>query len=138
MRSERNTSSPLELVTVTRKSVAKQGEVDFLPVRKRKKRKRKKKRKAKLSWDMAWGFLFLLVAINLFFTEGGFLQLLKTKGQMKEGEKYLSYILEENKGLEGEIKKILHDSSYQKKIAREHLGAIAADEYMVIFSKESK
>ena len=44
----------------------------------------------------------------------------------------------ENAELIQEINKIKTSPSYQKKLARDHLGVIAKDEYLVLFSRESE
>lgn len=128
-------SKPLELAVVSRKKVAKAGEdIEFVnPLVKRRKRSAKKS-KFQFSLDMAIGIVFFIITVNLFFTSGGIIDLIQSKGRIMEGEKYLSTLEAENDKIRDEIRKLQHNSSYQKKIAREHLGAIEKDEYIVIFS----
>lgn len=126
----------VELVTVSRKRVAKAGEeVELInPIAKKRSRSQQKKKSFKLSMDLVFGMLFFLMGVNLFFTGGGIIDLIQSKARIGEGEKYLSQVKTDNQKIREEIKKLQHSSSYQKKIAREHLGAIAQDEYLVIFS----
>ena len=126
----------VELVTVSRKRVAKAGEKTELinPIVKKRSRNNTKKRGIKFSLDLVVGVIFFLMSVNLFFTSGGIIDLIQSKARIVEGEKYLSQVKNDNQKIQIEIKKLQHSSSYQKKIAREHLGAIAKDEYLVIFS----
>jgi cell division protein FtsB len=43
----------------------------------------------------------------------------------------------ENKDLKTEITKIQLDRNYQKQLAKEHLGVIAADEFLILFAGEN-
>ena len=127
----------VELVTVSRKRTAKAGEdVEFInPIVKRrsKSKSRSKKKGFRFSLDLVIGLIFFFMGVNLFFTSGGIIDLIQSKARIGEGEKYLSQVVNDNQKIKEEITKLQHSSSYQKKIAREHLGAIAKDEYLVIF-----
>lgn len=60
-----------------------------------------------------------------------------TMGQTIKTKHYnLELLKKENYDLEIEIQKIKSDRSYQKLLAREHLGVIASDEYLVLFSRD--
>lgn len=122
----------IELVTVSRKSVAKAGEVEFISPPSTKGRNKVAQKKFKWSWDLSIGVIFLVIGINLFFTSGGILELIESKVQIQNGEKYLSQLEKENRELKDEINKLNHSVKYQKKVAREHLGAIAEDEFLII------
>lgn len=127
----------VELIAVTRKRAAKAGEdVEFVnPVVKRRSRSKASQKKGfRFSLDLVIGLIFFLMGVNLFFTSGGIIDLIQSKARIGEGEKYLSQVVVDNQKIREEIKQLQHSSSYQKKIAREHLGAIAKDEYLVIFS----
>lgn len=129
--------NPVELVTISRKSVAKPGEVEFIDPHKKKKRTKKKKKQNSFlqpSWDELIILFFLAMGVHLVFTSGGLLELYQSKSQILEGQKYLVQLQGENKALSTEIGKLKNNSRYQKKIAREHLGAIAHDEFLIIFS----
>ncbi len=42
----------------------------------------------------------------------------------------------ENSELQIEVAKIINDSRYQKKLARDNLGVIAADEFLILFEQD--
>ncbi len=67
---------------------------------------------------------------------GGYLDLLEKKNEVKEKQNELSWIEKENTTIQGEIKSIKSSSSYQRKLAREHLGVIGPDEYLVLFASD--
>jgi cell division protein FtsB len=82
-----------------------------------------------------WVFLGFLT-LRLIFSGGGVIDyytnrsLLLSKVQEYESTKVNS------ENLVQEIKRIKIDSRYQKKLVRDHLGFIAADEYVILFPKE--
>ena len=67
--------------------------------------------------------------------EGGVIDFHQMDSVLIEKKAYLEQLKSENKSLALEIKKMRTSPQYQKKIARDHLGVIAKDEYLVLFGK---
>lgn len=89
----------------------------------------------KLTWNkVAWIFAGSLL-LRLIFMESGILDYQNMNHVMEEKAKVLVSLRQENADLLKEIKKIKTSSSYQKKMARDHLGVIAPDEYLIVFSR---
>ncbi|MBD65012.1 MAG: hypothetical protein CME62_07380 [Halobacteriovoraceae bacterium] len=114
-------------------------------VKKPKKSKRKRKSAAKSknysgffknwTWSkLAWTFSAALL-VRLVFMEGGVIDFHQMDSVLIEKKAYLEQLKSENKSLALEIKKMRTSPQYQKKIARDHLGVIAKDEYLVLFGK---
>ena len=80
-----------------------------------------------------WVFCAILL-LRLVFSNGGIIDYYDKKQALNRKEQALERVKQENKDLVTEIEKIKTDSSYQKKIVRHHLGHIAKDEYLVLFS----
>lgn len=80
-----------------------------------------------------WVFCALLL-LRLVFSHGGIIDYYDKKEVLTRKEQALERVKQENKELVSEIEKIKTDSSYQKKIVRHHLGHIAKDEFLVLFS----
>ena len=80
-----------------------------------------------------WVFCAFLL-LRLVFSNGGISDYYDKKEVLARKEQVLERLHKENKGLVTEIDKIKTDASYQKKIVRHHLGHIAKDEYLVLFS----
>lgn len=82
--------------------------------------------------------LFVFFLLRLVFMERGVIDYYKKENHILEKKKELTSIETENIELVEEIEKIQTSPSYQKKLAREHLGVIAQDEYLILFSRDSK
>ncbi len=82
----------------------------------------------------AWA-LSLVLVLRLILSTGGVLDYRTHKEMLRL--KHLEYdqIAGDNKRLAEEIKKIKEDAKYQKKLVRDYLGFIAADEYLILFAK---
>jgi cell division protein FtsB len=82
-----------------------------------------------------WATLGFLT-LRLIFSGGGVIDFYTNRSllQAKVQEYKATKLSSEN--LTKEIKRIKIDSRYQKKLVRDHLGFIAADEYMILFPKE--
>jgi cell division protein FtsB len=93
------------------------------------------KQKMPLMLKLCW-LICLLLALRLVFMQSGFVDYYKMATLLQEKKQYLVQIDTQNEELLLEIKKINSDASYQKKLARDHLSVIAADEYLVLFAKE--
>lgn len=102
----------------------------------RKSKKIKAKRSIEWTWSkIGWIFCALLVG-RLVFMDRGLIDFNSMDNTIVEKHQELEELKLENKELEAEIHKIRISPQYQKKIAREHLGVIAKDEYLVLFSSD--
>ncbi len=102
---------------------------------------KKKKKSAKKSFEWTWskaGWIFCgALVLRLFFMDSGVLDYHSMNQTLIEKENDLQRLRHENAEIMQEIHKMKTSQSYQKKLAREHLGVIAHDEYLVLFSKDS-
>ena len=60
-----------------------------------------------------------------------------TENDIKEKRDELKSIQKENSELKTEISRIQLDRNYQKQLAKEHLGVIAVDEFLILFAGET-
>lgn len=97
--------------------------------------KKKEKLKKNLLAKIGWSVVGLLV-LRLIFMDRGVWDYFSTEGVIKEKREELRSIQNENKDLKIEITKIQLDRNYQKQLAKEHLGVIAADEFLILFAGE--
>ena len=98
--------------------------------------KKKDKLKKNLLQKIGWSVIGLLV-LRLICMDRGVWDYFATEGTIKEKRQELSDIQTENKALKTEITKIQLDRNYQRQLAKEHLGVIAADEFLILFAGES-
>jgi cell division protein FtsB len=98
--------------------------------------KKNTKLKKNLLAKVGWSVVGLLV-LRLIFMDRGVWDYFATEGLIKEKQEELSSIQKENKDLKTEISRIEVDKNYQRQLAKEHLGVIAADEFLVLFAGES-
>lgn len=104
--------------------------------------KRKLKTKTKfdttstMSWFVkgSWLFCIFLVA-RLVFSEGGVVEYYQKTSNYSQKAFELETTKQENIELMKELESIQNDGKYQKKLVRDHLGYIARDEYLILFSK---
>lgn len=112
-------------------------EVEKLPVRKTTSAAKKKdKTKKNLLAKVGWAVVGLLV-LRLITMDRGVWDYFSTEGEIREKREELRSIQTENKDLKTEISRIQLDRNYQKQLAKEHLGVIAADEFLILFAGES-
>jgi len=143
------------LPATTRKSVAKADNVEFVkPMRKAVTRapakvgyataKRKVNTKSKKGTDknfidylvkFGWAFCSFLL-FRLIFSAGGVMDYYSSLNLLDEKHYENQSIIDDNKKLAVEIKKIGKDSIFQKKLVRDNLGFIARDEYLILFARE--
>lgn len=116
--------------------------VDYAPKKKRSSAKKTKVRRAKSNklsmplWKKAlWGFFAFLI-LRLVFMQGGVIDFYKMRESIAGKEHELALLEQDNANIQNEIKKIKSDASYQKQLARENLGVIARDEFLVVFPRE--
>jgi cell division protein FtsB len=157
------TSAPLILeATSTRKSIGRADETEFLDHRQsdlgqteieylededeeeevetrpapRSHVKKAQKTKKNILPKIAWSVVGLLV-LRLIFMDRGVWDYFATEGDIREKQSELKAVQEENKSLKGEISRIQLDKNYQRQLAKEHLGVIAVDEFLILFAGES-
>lgn len=85
---------------------------------------------------IGWSVIGLLV-LRLIFMDRGVWDYFATEGSIREKQNELKSIQTENKSLRTEIVKIQSDRNYQRQLAKEHLGVIAADEFLILFAGET-
>jgi cell division protein FtsB len=98
--------------------------------------KKKDKLKKNILQKIGWSVIGLLV-LRLICMDRGVWDYFATEGDIREKQEELSSIQTENKSLKTEITKIQVDKNYQRQLAKEHLGVIAADEFLILFAGES-
>ena len=98
--------------------------------------KKKSKLKKNLLSKIGWSVIGLLV-LRLICMDRGVWDYFSTEGVIKEKQNELSSINRENGELKTEISRIQVDKNFQRQLAKEHLGVIAADEFLILFAGES-
>lgn len=111
--------------------------VEKLPARKTStSTKKNTKAKKNLLSKIGWAVIGLLV-LRLIFMDRGVWDYFATEGTIQDKRDELSSIKRENGELKTEISRIQLDKNFQKQLAKEHLGVIAADEFLILFAGES-
>ncbi len=85
---------------------------------------------------IGWSVIGLLV-LRLIFMDRGVWDYFATERSIKEKNGEYKSVLDENKSLKTEITRIQVDKSYQRQLAKEHLGVIAVDEFLILFAGET-
>lgn len=98
--------------------------------------KKKAKLKKNLLAKVGWSVIGLLV-LRLVFMDRGVWDYFATENAIKDKQQELSEIHKENISLKSEIAKIQVDKNFQRQLAKEHLGVIAADEFLILFAGEN-
>lgn len=98
--------------------------------------KTKTKGSAHILPRIGWGIAVVLL-LRLIFMERGVLQYWQMSGTLAEQEQELGRVKKENKEIGTEIRRIGFDKVHQKQLAKEHLGVIAADEFLILFAGEA-
>ncbi|MBC7712392.1 MAG: septum formation initiator family protein [Rhizobacter sp.] len=142
---------PIGTTVVSRRSVAKPEDTEFVPATKRPARKvasqisytttstRKKQKSLDPKYEGwlvkgAWIFCGIMV-LRLIFAAGGVTDFYSQKNSVRDRVAELSDIKKENMQLVREIERMRSDTGFQKKLVRDNLGFIAADEFLVLFPK---
>lgn len=135
---------------VSRRSVAKPEDTEFVPVKRTPKkvasqisytttstRKKQKSMDPKyVNWLVKGSWIFCgLMVLRLIFATGGVTDFYSQKSSVAERISELSDIKKENMSLVREIERMRSDAGFQKKLVRDNLGFIAADEFLVLFPK---
>ena len=68
--------------------------------------------------------------------ERGVLEYWKMDSTLQEKLTEKNRINMENREIQQEVRRISLDKSYQRQLAREHLGVLAADEFLILFAGE--
>jgi cell division protein FtsB len=135
---------------VSRRSVAKPEDTEFVPVKRTPKkvasqisyttastRKKQKSMDPKyVNWLVKGSWIFCgLMVLRLIFATGGVTDFYSQKGAVADRVAELGNIKKENMQLVREIERMRSDAGFQKKLVRDNLGFIAADEFLVLFPK---
>ncbi|HXH32483.1 MAG TPA: septum formation initiator family protein [Bacteriovoracaceae bacterium] len=98
--------------------------------------KKNAKSKTHILPKIGWAVIGLLV-LRLIFMDRGVWDWFATENVIKGKKEELSSLQKENKSIKAEIGRIQIDKGYQKQLAKEHLGVIAADEFLILFAGET-
>lgn len=111
-------------------------EVETRPAKVTPRAAKKPKVRKNILAKIGWAVIGLLV-LRLICMDRGVWDYFATEGSIREKKNELKTIQEENKSLRTEIVKIQSDRNYQRQLAKEHLGVIAADEFLILFAGET-
>lgn len=89
------------------------------------------------TWHKFWWMVALFAFMRLLLMDNGVIDYYKSENTIANNFNKLAMVQEENASLVSEIHKIQNSPRYQKKLARKHLGVIAKDEYLILFSQDS-
>jgi cell division protein FtsB len=84
---------------------------------------------------LLWAAVAALL-VRMVFMDRGLLDLYNKHQNLEFKRFQIESLAIENNRIKQEIIKLKSDRGYQKKITREHLGVIAADEYLIQFARE--
>jgi cell division protein FtsB len=98
--------------------------------------KKSTKSKTNVLTKVGWSVIGLLV-LRLICMDRGVWDYFATEGTIREKQEELRTIQTENKTLKTEITRLQVDKNFQRQLAKEHLGVIAADEFLILFAGES-
>ncbi len=98
--------------------------------------KKKVKGRQNILAKLGWAVIGLLV-LRLIFMDRGVWDYFSTEADIREKQNELKNIRTENRDIQVEVGRIQLDRNYQKQLAKEHLGVIAADEFLILFAGET-
>ncbi len=98
--------------------------------------KKKEKNKKNLLNRIGWAVIAVLT-LRLIFMDRGVWDYFAAENTIQDKTQELRSIESENKDLRTEIQRIRLDQNYQKQLAKEHLGVISVDEFLILFAGES-
>lgn len=115
-------------------------EVETRPaIRPRAKSKSKAKNKNKVALLPRIGWAIAVVMLmRLIFMERGVLQYWRMNGTIAEHEHELELTKKENAEIRAQVHRAKYDKGYQRQLAKEQLGVIAADEFLILFAGEAQ
>lgn len=90
-----------------------------------------------MSWTKFGWMVCACLVLRLVFMDSGVIDYYSMESSIAKNEQNLVLMKKENQDLNTEIRKIKTSPKYQRKLAREHLGVISSNEYLVIFGKDS-
>lgn len=147
----RTSSNSTSTSVVSRRSVAKPDDTEFVPVKRttrkvasqisyttnstRKKPKSLDPKYTNYLVKGSWIFCGIMV-LRLIFAAGGVTDYYSQKNSMNDRFLELNEIKKENMQIVREIERMRSDIGFQKKLVRDNLGFIASDEFLVLFPKE--
>jgi len=99
--------------------------------------KKKTKLKKNLLSKIGWSVIGLLV-LRLIFMDRGVWDYFSTERTIRVKQEELTSLNRENNELKSEISRIQVDKNFQRQLAKEHLGVIAADEFLILFAGETE
>lgn len=99
---------------------------------------KQKKKRFHLTINRVLWAIFILLSLRLVFMDRGLIDYYRMDSILMNKEIGLDNLKIENKDLAAEIKLIKTSRKYQKQLVRDHLGVIAEDEYLVLFTDEQK
>ncbi len=97
--------------------------------------KNKSRKKYGLLIRLAW-LVALFLFVRLVFVDRGMIDYYSKNNLLNEKSFQFEQLKKENVDLVELISKIKSDTSFQKKLARDHLGVIDHDEFLILFAKE--
>jgi cell division protein FtsB len=110
--------------------------VKTTPVKRRAQTKKRKTIKGQgFLLKLGWAFAGVLL-VRLVFSGGGVLDYYDRKELVQNKHAELNSLGIENHSLVEEIERIQNSGKYQRKLVRDHLGFIAKDEFLILFSGE--
>ena len=86
---------------------------------------------------LTWGVIGLLV-LRLIFMDRGVYDYYATQNAIQDKNQELNNLSRENENIKAEISRIHLDANYQRQLAKEHLGVIAADEFLILFAQDTE
>ncbi len=98
--------------------------------------KKKVKGRQNVLAKLGWAAIGLLV-LRLICMDRGVWDYFSTEADIRGKQNELKTILTENREIQAEVGRIQLDRNYQKQLAKEHLGVIAADEFLILFAGET-
>lgn len=98
--------------------------------------KKNVKTKKNILTKVGWTLVGLLV-LRLICMDRGVWDYFATENDIRERQDELKSIRDENKMLKTEIGRIQLDKNYQRHLAKDHLGVIAVDEFLILFAGET-
>jgi len=97
--------------------------------------KKKAKPTKNLIAKIAWAIVGIL-CLRLVFMDRGVWDYFSTESVIQDKKDELQVLNAENTSLRKEIGLIKGDTGFQRNLAKEHLGVIAADEFLILFAGE--
>jgi cell division protein FtsB len=114
-----------------------EADIEYLPAETKPRAPRKKAQpKMSLGKKLSWAFMGFL-AVRFVFMDRGFMDYQGLNNRIMSQKNELRLIRTENTELAKEIQLIQFDKSYQRQMAKEALGVIAADEFLILFGSET-